>query len=84
MTQKPPELPRLDRSGAIDADGKKAKMARNNFAASTSVIVGGIEFQRESTGLAYLDNSSFGLAENLERVFLYRAWARSGNPSVKT
>ncbi len=121
MNPTAPQLPRLNRPGAVDADGhileapdlwerylepryrdravrirtdgrgeylevdgKKAKMARNNFTASMGVMdaLGGVKFEREPTGLAYLDNASFGStdpkerlarldAENLERVFLY-------------
>ena len=121
MDAKAPQLPRLERAGAVDADGHileppdlwerylepkyrdravrlrsdergeylevdgaKAKMARNGFPATLGVMdaLGGVEFEREPTGLGYVDNASFGAmdpmeriarldAENLERVFLY-------------
>ncbi len=76
---------RSDQSGEyLEVDGKKAKMSRNDFVAGLGVMdrLGGVEFEREPTGLGYVDNASFGAihageriarldAENLERVFLY-------------
>ncbi len=73
-----------ERGEYLEIDGKKAKMSRNDFVAGLGVMdrIGGIEFEREPTGLGYVDNASFGAmdakeriarldAENLERVFLY-------------
>jgi predicted TIM-barrel fold metal-dependent hydrolase len=73
-----------ERGEYLEVDGKKAKMARNNYPALLGAMdqLGGIRFEREPTGLGYVDNASFGAmdpkerlarldAENLERVFLY-------------
>jgi len=73
-----------ERGEYLEVDGRKAKMARNDFPASLGVMdqLGGIRYEREPTGLRYADNASFGSmdpaerlarldAENLERVFLY-------------
>ena len=73
-----------ERGEYLEVNGVKAKMARNNFTASLGAMdqLGGIRFEREPTGLGYVDNASFGAmdpkerlarldAENLERVFLY-------------
>lgn len=68
----------------LEVNGQPSKMVRNGAPASLGVMdqLAGIEYQREPTGLGYVDNASFGSMdakerlqrldiENIERVFLY-------------
>jgi predicted TIM-barrel fold metal-dependent hydrolase len=68
----------------LEINGQPSKMVRNDAPATLGVMdqLGGIEYQREPTGLGYVDNASFGSMdakerlkrldiENIERVFLY-------------
>src|SRR5207244_11825416 len=68
----------------LEINGKPSKMVRNGAPAELGVMdrLGGFKCERESTGLGYLDNASFGSIdtherlqrldiENIERAFLY-------------
>jgi len=68
----------------LEINGKPSKMVRNDAPAELGVMdrLGGFKYEREPTGLGYVDNASFGSMdakerlqrldiENIERAFLY-------------
>ena len=68
----------------LEVNGKPSKMVRNDFPATLGVMdqLGGFTYEREPTGLRYVDNASFGAMEvkerlqrldieHIERAFLY-------------
>jgi predicted TIM-barrel fold metal-dependent hydrolase len=68
----------------LEINGKPSKMMRNGAPAALGEMdrLGGIVYERERTGLGYVDNASFGSmdvkerltrldTENIERAFLY-------------
>lgn len=68
----------------LEVDGRPSKRVRKNFPAMLGIMdrLGGFEYARQPTGLAYVDSASFGAMdarerldrldhENLQRVFLY-------------
>jgi predicted TIM-barrel fold metal-dependent hydrolase len=68
----------------LEIDGRPSKIVRNNFPAGLGAMdqLGGFVYEREPSGLLYVDNAPFGAMdpkerlarldrENLERVVLY-------------
>src|SRR5439155_903013 len=68
----------------LEINGKPSKMVRNDAPAELGVMdrLGGFKYEREPTGLGYVDNASFGSMdakerlqrldiEHIERAFLY-------------
>ena len=68
----------------LEIDGRPSKLVRNGFPAGLGMMdrVGGIVYEREPTGCAYVDNAPLGAMdsaervhrldlENLDRAFLY-------------
>lgn len=68
----------------LEIDGRSAKLVRNGLPAGLGAMdmIGGIKYEREKTGLAYVDNAPLGAMdakerierldlERIERAFLY-------------